>query len=196
MFFRNEDFPFPAVLEREAQTVIGELNALPQGDFAPWPGQDLYEGKWNQFPFFVPGKRFEQNIAMCPKTVELVERSIPNCTMAAFALLEPGAHILPHCGFSHAVLRTHLALRVPEGEAWFRVADEKRNWEVGKVFVFDDMYEHEAYNGTKEHRIVLMCDFLRPFRHRTSFLGHFKQRFVLARQMKAQWKRIQEAAQG
>ena len=193
MFFKNEEFPWTATLEQNWETVLHELDHLPGNDFAPWPGEELYEGRWNQYPFFAPGQDFPKNRASCPETVKLVQQ-VPGITMASFAMLEPGAHIKPHKGFSHVVLRFHLALKVPEGEAWLRVGDEKRSWTPGEVFVFDDMYEHEALNATDAPRIVMMCDFLRPFKYRTSLLGHLRQRLVLQRQMRQNWKRVVEAS--
>ncbi|MCH2111410.1 MAG: aspartyl/asparaginyl beta-hydroxylase domain-containing protein [Planctomycetes bacterium] len=192
MFFENDDFPWTQSLEEAFPVIRAELDALPKGDYTPWPGTDLNQGKWNTFPFFVPGHRYERNIDLCPETTKLIEAAIPKVTMASFSYMEPGAHIAPHSGFSHAVLRTHLALRVPEGETWLRVGHQTRGWEEGKVFVFDDMYEHEAKNATEEPRIVLMCDFLRPFSKRTSLLGHFRQQLIIRKHMKEQWKKFDD----
>ena len=190
MFFRNEDFPLTSALENAFPRINAEFKALAPGRFAPWPDEGLYEGKWNQFPFWIPGKRFDANCEKCPETMRMLATSLPDCTMASLAMLEPKAHIKPHCGFSHAILRAHLALRIPEGECWLRVADEKRSWEEGKAFVFDDMNEHEAYNGTDKMRIVLMLDFPRPWNFRTSVIGHIRQRWSLKRQMLAHWARV------
>ncbi|PCH83614.1 MAG: hydroxylase [Planctomycetota bacterium] len=193
MFFENHDFPWTQTLQDNWETVRDEFQALPKDDYTPWPGTDLYQGKWNTFPFFVPGQRYQQNCNSCPETVKLVEAVIPNITMASLSYLEPGAHIAPHEGFSHAVLRTHLALIVPEGETWLRVGGEQRGWEPGGCFIFDDMYTHEAYNGTEHPRVVLMCDFLRPFKQRTSILGHLRQRLSIKKKMRSQWQRVEDA---
>lgn len=190
MFLRNVDFPLAAALEDAFPLVKAEFEALAPGRFAPWPDEGLYEGKWNQFPFWIPGKRFPANCEKCPETVQMLETQIPGCTMASFAMLEPQAHIKPHSGFSHAILRAHLGLRIPDGECWLRVADEKRGWREGGSFIFDDMSEHEAFNGTDEPRIVLMLDFLRPWKFRTSILGHLRQRWTVTRQMREHWNRV------
>ena len=39
------------------------------------------------------------------------------------------------------------------------VDDEQKEWEPGKMFVFDDMIRHSAYNGSDEERVLLMVDF-------------------------------------
>src|SRR5215470_11228679 len=75
-------------------------------------------------------------------------RGIPGMTMAGFSRLAPGAHITPHRGYegySGFVLRCHLGLVVPEGCA-LKVGDETRGWQEGRCLVFDDSYEHEAWN--------------------------------------------------
>jgi aspartyl/asparaginyl beta-hydroxylase (cupin superfamily) len=102
---------------------------------------------------------------------------------AAFSILVPGAHILPHSGYvgySDRVLRAHLGLQVPpgaevgakfaptkwEGEAragsFLRAGDEKWGWRNGEVLVFDDTHLHEAWNFTKQERVILLLDFERP----------------------------------
>ena len=37
-----------------------------------------------------------------------------------------------------------------------------RPWEEGKCMIFDDAYEHETWNHTKEERVVLLFDLWHP----------------------------------
>ncbi len=37
-----------------------------------------------------------------------------------------------------------------------------RTWEEGKVIVFDDSFEHEVWNDSKQERIVLLLNFWHP----------------------------------
>jgi aspartyl/asparaginyl beta-hydroxylase (cupin superfamily) len=37
-----------------------------------------------------------------------------------------------------------------------------RTWEEGKLLIFDDTIEHEAWNDSGEDRIVLIFDIWRP----------------------------------
>jgi beta-hydroxylase len=37
-----------------------------------------------------------------------------------------------------------------------------RQWEEGRVLVFDDSYEHEAWNDAESVRVVLLCYVVRP----------------------------------
>jgi aspartyl/asparaginyl beta-hydroxylase (cupin superfamily) len=55
----------------------------------------------------------------------------------------------------------HLPLIVPKG-CWLRVGNETREWEEGKLLIFDDSIEHEAMNPTGELRIILLFDIWRP----------------------------------
>jgi aspartyl/asparaginyl beta-hydroxylase (cupin superfamily) len=37
-----------------------------------------------------------------------------------------------------------------------------REWQVGKLMIFDDTIEHEAWNDSDEDRILLIFDIWRP----------------------------------
>jgi aspartyl/asparaginyl beta-hydroxylase (cupin superfamily) len=78
-----------------------------------------------------------------------------------FSMLRAGAHIGAHTGMYNSRLICHLPLIVPPG-CRFRVGDEVREWEEGKLLIFDDTIEHEAWNESDEDRIVLIFDVWRP----------------------------------
>jgi aspartyl/asparaginyl beta-hydroxylase (cupin superfamily) len=75
--------------------------------------------------------------------------------------LKAGAHIAAHNGMFNSRLICHLPLIVPPG-CRFRVGSEAREWEVGKLMIFDDTIEHEAWNDGAEDRVVLIFDIWRP----------------------------------
>ena len=50
---------------------------------------------------------------------------------------------------------------MPDGCA-LRVGNETRPWREGELVVFDDSMEHEAWNLSKELRVVLLFDIWRP----------------------------------
>ena len=61
------------------------------------------------------------------------------------------------------VLRCHLPLIVPAGnKCAIRVGDETREWKEGELMIFDDSFEHEAWNRSDEMRVVLMFDIPNP----------------------------------
>ena len=87
-------------------------------------------------------------------------------TTAMFSILSPGKHIDAHRGPYRGVLRYHLGLRIPEpAEAsGISVGGEIRHWAEGSSLLFDDGYEHFAWNDTDGVRVVLFMDVLRPLR--------------------------------
>lgn len=98
------------------------------------------------------------------KNTNAIIQSIPNVTSVMFSVLKKDTHILPHRGIYKGLLRCHLGLIIPtkKEECYLVVNGNIKNWEVGKCFIFDDTFEHEAFNKTNEERVVLIIDFLRP----------------------------------
>jgi beta-hydroxylase len=123
------------------------------------------DDRWKTFFFYGYGFRSDANCARCPRTAALLS-SVPGMTTAFFSILSPHKHIGAHRGPYRGVLRYHLGLRVPEpaSAAGIRVDDEVRHWQEGSSLLFDDGYEHEAWNDTDGVRVVLFMDVLRPLR--------------------------------
>ena len=57
---------------------------------------------------------------------------------------------------------SHLPLLIPEDCA-LRVGGEEHHWREGEVVVFDDTYEHEAWNRSSRTRVVMIFDMWNPF---------------------------------
>jgi aspartyl/asparaginyl beta-hydroxylase (cupin superfamily) len=190
-FFDNADFAWTQVLEERFPAIRAELDALTDSNFGEWPRGHMFDNKWNLFPFLTPGREFEDNQKVCPETTAALKQ-IPGLTMGVFSWLRAGSAIKPHVGFTDVVLRSHLAVKVPQsGEDFgFRVGESTRQWEEGKVMVFDDMHNHEAWNRTEEDRVVLMIDFLRPWKWRTSSLGYLRHRVALPDFYKHSYDRV------
>jgi aspartyl/asparaginyl beta-hydroxylase (cupin superfamily) len=105
-------------------------------------------------------------IDQCPATWEAVLKlPLPRISgwgpTVVFSLLKGGAHIAAHNGMFNTRLVCHLPLIVPPGCS-FRVGNETREWEEGKLMIFDDTIEHEARNDSDEDRVVLIFDVWRP----------------------------------
>jgi beta-hydroxylase len=84
-------------------------------------------------------------------------------TSAMFSILAGNKRLPPHRGPYKGVLRYHLGLKVPQPDrCGIRVREQVARWEEGKELIFDDTYEHEAWNDGAEPRVVLFVDFLRP----------------------------------
>lgn len=103
-----------------------------------------------------------KNQTFFSKTTALLNK-YPQIVSASFNLLESKAKILPHCGDTNGIYRCHLGLDIPEGlpNCGFRVRDEKKAWENGKMLIFMDAYEHEAWNESSKDRYIFLIDVLR-----------------------------------
>jgi len=120
---------------------------------------------WKIFLLTAYGIKSESNIALCPETWRLVQQ-IPGLRTAMFSIFQPGKRLPPHRGPYNGVLRLHLGLLVPEHDdnLGIRIGTDSRSWSEGSVLIFDDAYEHEAWNETGEPRVVLFVDFEKPLR--------------------------------
>jgi len=171
--FDNATFPWAAEIEREWRLIRAELDrVLARQEDLPAFHEVVSEFKtitrdrhWKTFFLLGYGSRSERNIELCPETWRIVQK-IPGLKTAMFSILEPGKHLPAHKGPYNGVLRLHLGLRIPEPcrKAGIRVHDRVCHWEEGKVLIFDDYFEHEAWNGTDGTRVVLFVDFVKPLR--------------------------------
>lgn len=159
----NADHPWTQMLADAFPLIRQELDALDKSKFTTWYQTELYEtdsaASWKVFGIWGFGKRNDANAAQLPETAKVLEQ-IPGLTTAGISWFAPGTHIDPHLGFTNDVLRCHMGLIVPEGCA-IRVGMDARPWAEGKVFVFDDTYEHEAWNHGTSDRFILLLDFLK-----------------------------------
>lgn len=170
-FFPERDFSWiekvkeqtPGILE-ELQRVLLRRTELPSfQDISPDQSALTQDQNWKAFVFYGYGIRATQNCLRCPKTVAAL-RDIPGMTSAFFSILAPGKHIPAHRGPYNGVLRFHLGLQIPAPSpiCAIQVENEVRGWADGEALVFDDTYQHEAWNKSDQWRIVLFVDFLRP----------------------------------
>lgn len=79
-----------------------------------------------------------------------------------FSILLPGTEIKPHYGSINGRLIVHLPLIVPQNCGGLRVAGETREWVQGQCLVFDDSFEHSAWNHSDQTRVVLILDTWNP----------------------------------
>jgi aspartate beta-hydroxylase len=127
------------------------------GDAAP---------SWDAFFFYRHGVRQDANHARCPQTSAALETCPLNrirgqAPEICFSVLTPGTHILPHHGDTNTRVVAHLPLIVPPGCA-LTVGGELHEWREGEPVVFDDTFEHEAWNRGESDRVVLILDAWHP----------------------------------
>lgn len=160
MFLDSAAFPFVQMLEANWEVIRAEYLSIPPETFDPWVQQSMHGTGWSVYGMVAGGYELPGGCRQCPRTAEIL-REIGNVGLAGFSRMAPGTHIAAHSGWAAKEYRLHLGLVVPEG-CRIRVAEETRNWEAGKVLIFDDTVEHEAWNDSDKLRGNLMLDFLRP----------------------------------
>jgi aspartate beta-hydroxylase len=180
-WFEREQFPWLSEIERHTEVIRSELYRVLTEDsgFQPfidiprdYPGAQRWatlngSSDWNSFFFYRDGKRFDANCSRCPHTASLLD-NLPLIRMAEhspesfFSVLAPGAHIPPHTGVINTRLVVHFPLIIPPN-CGIRVGAETRSWNEGECLVFDDTFEHEAWNKSKQTRVVLIFDIWNPY---------------------------------
>jgi aspartate beta-hydroxylase len=180
-FFSRGEFPWLARLEaatadirRELQRVLTEDSARLEPYIAYPEGVPLDQWKelnhshrWSAFYLWRDGAPVTANLARCPKTAQALAQAplmeIPGYAPTAFfSILDAGAKIPPHTGVTNTRVTCHLPLLVPPG-CGFRVGWETREWREGEAWVFDDTYEHAAWNDSEVPRGILIFDAWNPY---------------------------------
>jgi aspartyl/asparaginyl beta-hydroxylase (cupin superfamily) len=181
-YYEPAQFAWAAEVEAAAPAIREELDALleAQGtdEFRAYiqagsdelrmdQNRDLLDNKdWSALFLVENGWMVPKVVERCPRTWELLLKlPLPRISgwgpTAMFSLLKGGARIAAHTGMFNTRLVCHLPLIVPPG-CRFRVGNEVREWEVGKLLIFDDTIEHEAWNDSTEDRVILIFDIWRP----------------------------------
>jgi len=171
--YDNAVFPWTTEIEREWRAIRAELErVLVRQEELPGfheISSDVaaisQDRGWKTFLLSGYGFKSHANIKLCPQTWRVCQK-IPGLITVMFSILEPGKHLPPHRGPYNGVLRLHLGLIVPEPreQLGIRVEQEIYRWQEGHAVVFDDAYEHEAWNKTQHTRVVLFVDFVKPLR--------------------------------
>lgn len=177
-FYDTADFDWVAGLEAAYPAIRAEVEAVmadPSG-MAPYVQADptrpnrghalLDDPRWSAFHLFEGGAPVAANAARCPATMAALEaaplpRIAGRSPMALFSILRPHTHIPPHWGMLNTRLICHLPLIVPD-KCRLRVGNHERTVEAGKVLLFDDSVEHEAWNDSDEVRVILLFEVWRP----------------------------------
>jgi aspartate beta-hydroxylase len=121
---------------------------------------------WNGYYFYRHGVRREENCSACPVTAAALDalpliRIRDHGPEVLFSVFTPGTHLLPHRGVTNARVVCHLPLIVP-ADCALKVGGELHEWREGRVVIFDDTYEHEAWNRSQQLRVVLIADVWNP----------------------------------
>jgi beta-hydroxylase len=171
--YDSRDFPWVSRVESQWRQIRTELDqVMVYRDRMPSfheilkeAGTITHDDSWKTFFLISAGRDCDENARRCPQTMKLL-REIPGVCTAFFSILAPGKHIPAHRGAYNGVLRYHLGLIVPEPRerCRIRIANEVYHWGEGQSLIFDDSFNHEVWNDTNGHRVVLFVDFARPLR--------------------------------
>ncbi len=177
-FYDPAEFGWTAALEAampairaEAQGVLAERAGIAPYVEAP-PDRPakahslMNDPRWSAFHLFRAGQPIADHAARCPATMAALAglplpRVAGRSPMALFSILAPHTHIQPHCGMLNTRLICHLPLIVPAG-CRLRVGNHTRGVEAGRMLIFDDSIEHEAWNDSDDVRVVLIFEIWRP----------------------------------
>jgi aspartyl/asparaginyl beta-hydroxylase (cupin superfamily) len=167
-WFEADEFDWVPAVEARTAEIHRELDEVLRGpipefrEVSPEQARIVEGAPWKTYIFFVYGREYEKNTRACPVTASVL-RGIPGMTSGFFSILEPGARLTEHRGPYKGVLRYHLALKVPRRpeQCGIKVGGEVRHWIEGRSLVFDDTYEHSAWNESDQTRVVLFVDFIR-----------------------------------
>ena len=177
-WFERAEFDWIPALEAAVPAMQRELAAVLHDDsaFAPYvtgspdrpaPANPLFnDPSWGAFYLLQNGEPVAGNAERCPATLAALE-GVPvpeidgRSPMALFSLLRAGTHIRPHHGLLNTRLICHVPLIVPPG-CRLRVGGETRAPREGETMIFDDSFEHEAWNDGSSTRVVLLFEIWRP----------------------------------
>ena len=165
-FHDQHGYAVVKALEDSFEAIRDEIDALDDPAFHHESEGLVSAGQWKIFHFYERGKKHEANCVRCPTITRIIESHDETIRAPAgliyISRMVPGTHIVPHVGPANLRLRSHLGIHVPAGDCRLRIAGETRSWVEGKCVVFDDTFEHEAWNFTDLPRTVLIVDLWHP----------------------------------
>jgi aspartate beta-hydroxylase len=152
-------------IREEALTVAAGIQRVPrfhevmpeQRSISANDGRD-----WRMFILKAYGRELTSNMASCRTLADIV-RTSPDVLSASFSFLGPGKHIPAHRGPIRGIIRFYLVLSMPcteggEPAAVLKIAGAEHRLAEGQFLVWDDTFEHEAWNESDRLRIVLSLD--------------------------------------
>lgn len=177
-WFERGEFDWTEAVESAFGDIREELAAVleQQGELKPYVEHSGYtpeewkklsgSADWNSYHLLKGGEPVAQHCEQCPRTLAALElaplvRAQGHAPEAFFSILAPGAHIPPHFGLANTKVAVHLPLIIPNDCA-IRVGDETRTWREGECLIFDDSFEHEAWNRSDATRCVLIFEVWNP----------------------------------
>jgi aspartate beta-hydroxylase len=180
-FYDPGTFSWVPKFESYYEAILSELNNIINTDntgFQPYVKTDTDQAagvfeplrdniNWGAYFLYNQGNRVVDHCEKCPNTLAALQHApivaIKNrAPTSFFSSLLPNTHIPPHYGATNTRLTVHLPLLIPH-KCGIRVGNSLRQWEPGKIMIFDDTIEHEAWNFSDQRRIVFIFDVWNPY---------------------------------
>lgn len=174
-FYDTAQLPFTALIESNYSMIKEELDAyLSEHQLESYFNTSMVNrvNSWKTISLKAWSINLYQHQKHFPKTLALIN-SVDGLVSASFNLLGPKSIIKAHYGDTNAIFRCHMGLQVPAQMPYcgFRVKDEWRSWENGKLLAFVDANHHEAINQSGENRFIFLFDVIRPeYLHRKQYI--------------------------
>lgn len=166
-FYDTSKLNFTSILEDNFSVIKEEVLSVYKSsldEFEPMYVPSKYkDSNWTVFNFYGFMFKHPDNLRKVPKLAKILEQ-VPDLVTAQVSILKPGTKIKAHISGSNALIRSHLPIVVPGSypELGFRVKQEERGWEEGKVLSFSESNRHYSWNYSNQDRIVLLIDTIHP----------------------------------
>ena len=169
-------FPEHALFEQhwseiraECLALMGEMTRVPEFHQLMREQADLsqYGNKyWRMCVLRAYGVDNKPNQARCPATAALL-KGRPRILSATLSFLEGHKRIPPHRGPFRGILRFHLGVVIPkkaDGSSACGLMIDGKTYalEEGRTLLWDDTFEHAAWNDADSIRAALLLDVARP----------------------------------
>lgn len=142
------------------------LTGKSEGSISPLGEKGTSKGDWNVLYLDLHGISTVRSEAVeyFPFTSSVLDSIPRKYGHSLFSTLQSNTHVSVHTGPTNRKLRIQLPLLVPsqKGSCRLRVGPEVCELQQFKCLVFDDSYQHEAWNDSNEPRIVLIMDIWHP----------------------------------
>lgn len=165
-FYDNDQYAWTQDLENHYEVIKREvLEYINHRELKPYFNKSLLskENSWKTDGLLFWGYFIRKNYKSFRSTWQVIKK-IPGIVSFSISVLEPDSFIKVHNGDTNAIIRVHLPLVVPEGlpNCSFTVNNVTKPWKEGKPLLFNDAQLHSAQNLSKQRRIVLLIDVIRP----------------------------------
>ncbi|MBT8079452.1 MAG: aspartyl/asparaginyl beta-hydroxylase domain-containing protein [Gammaproteobacteria bacterium] len=137
---------------------------------AAWLGDDWKpiadSLNWGSYQLYRKGKGNDALIRRFPETLRIIGQlpiieGLQGPREVVFSVLQGKQRIPPHYGVSNTDMTVHLPIITTEDSA-IRVVQHVHHWQTGKVFAFDDAFEHESWNNSSQPRVNLIFEVWHP----------------------------------